>query len=231
MSGEADETILNVLNKLSIMNELEHKGKIISNIMDYHGQWTSGDYKINDIIIYNNATYICKQNTLSQENPTHTDYWGCLAINDPSLLNNNNTNVIFSTNCYTGSVVNSSNRWRSSSSSDGGTSTITPYIGLNSTSYNIGATFYYVGSSSQNISKATFIVARQSTAIGQIRLYDITHGNELGTVTWNSGVVGAPVAIHITSFLNIPLTPAVIEVQVKRMSGSGSLYIYSIIVQ
>jgi hypothetical protein len=77
-------------------NNLEVAGNIvftnptittIQGIMNWKGNRLVQDYKINDVVYYNNTSYICKLDTVGNALPTNTTYWDILGGSIASTSN------------------------------------------------------------------------------------------------------------------------------------------------
>jgi len=95
-----------------------------------------------------------------------------------------------------------------------------PYIEYSSTNWQVVAQFPYLGSTTVQARSLYVVGSRNGTnGLAEARLWDPVAGLELSYLSWAS----ADLVIYVdTTLVNIPASPAVIELQVKKDGSTAS---------
>lgn len=105
-----------------------------------------------------------------------------------------------------------------------------PYTETSNVSWVSLGVFMFCGSTCTPISKFASILAggNDSPNYGKVRLYDLTNNKELCVIT-STEMTTSP-GVHMTENLyNLPSSPAMVDIQYKRVSGGGIRMYYVLI--
>jgi len=95
-----------------------------------------------------------------------------------------------------------------------------PYVTFNSTSWTGFSNIIFPGTSTYSVGAFKVIASRTGTnGSCDIRLYDLTNLNAIGTVNFSSDVVQI---ITQSTLTNLPVGEAIFEVQARKSAGSAS---------
>lgn len=97
---------------------------------------------------------------------------------------------------------------------------VEPFIRILSAAWSVAGYILYPGANTFCELNRIDIIAEQQAATGssEVRVYDVTNGNVIGTIT---GINAAGMAIYSTTSLsNIPSAAAVFEIQARKVSGT-----------
>ena len=66
---DIDEYNMKIHNRLDIDKDVYHGNHHLTDIMNYTSTYVSQNYKANDVVFYNDVSYICILDTISSEIP------------------------------------------------------------------------------------------------------------------------------------------------------------------
>ena len=95
---------------------------------------------------------------------------------------------------------------------------------LNSTSWDVAATFLFEGTDALGVPSSIKVIARQDSTSSDLRVYDVTNSLEIATINFTSTV---DAIIILGAIGNVPTGNAIFELQYKE-TGTGKIWISSL---
>lgn len=102
-----------------------------------------------------------------------------------------------------------------------------PYKTADSGTFVICCQFKYPGSNIQGLSQLSLMLSIDGDETGCFQLIDTTNGKIVVAATnWSAGSVDDPITANVTTFTNVPINEAILELVIKKVSGTNNVNIH-----